>query len=449
MASRHFSFKTGKAGRGAKHAEYIAGQGKYSEREDVRYLVDRNLPGWAVDARDFFEAADQLERANGRAYSEIEFSIPRACVDPVAYADQYAVQLLGERHPYRLAIHDKLAADGGRNVHGHLMFSERQLDGIDRGREQFFRRANSKTPERGGAAKDRQWNDRKHIDTLRRGYEAHAQTHGIALDLRSNLAQGLAEPEPKIGPQRKRSTLDAQREGRAERVKRLRVVRREVVQVQAALVSAQVQEAVERQRAAQEAVERQRAAQEAVERQRVAQEAAERQRAAQIKTKEVPDMATPQDHQLVASATAKRAENPRYQPTQPELKAVDAVLVEQAQARLSPSSPHPPKAEPAQPAKTLAEQIADSLAAALAWIKSVAGQPKEAQPSKRYLGRIAYADEHHAVQSTGRAEYVVHSQANLPQPVKAADVLVDIAYGIGGKAQFRAGQQQGKTRGRV
>lgn len=246
MASRHFSFKTGKVGAGLKHAEYIAGQGKYSEREDVRHLSDHNLPGWAVDGRDFFAAADANERANGRSYSEIEFAIPRECPDPVAYARQYAEQLLGDRHTYRLAVHDKAAADGGRNVHGHLMFSERRLDGIERDREQFFRRANSKTPEKGGTAKDRQWNDRQHIQALRRGYEGHAKAHGIALDLRSNLAQGLTRPEPKIGPQRKRSTPDRQREARVDDVKQIRSNRKAIAKARADLTTIEKEERNER-----------------------------------------------------------------------------------------------------------------------------------------------------------------------------------------------------------
>lgn len=244
MASRHYSFKTGKVGAGVKHADYIAGQGKYSEREDVRHLSDHNLPEWAVDGRDFFAAADQYERANGRSYSEVEFAIPRDVADPVQYAREYAAQLLGDRHAYRLAVHDKAAQDGGRNVHGHLMFSERRLDGIARDREQFFKRANAKHPERGGTAKDRLWNDRKHIQALRRGYEAHARAYGVALDLRSNLAQGLGLPEPKIGPQRKRSTPDKHREERAGRVRRIRGARREAVQIEADLVAIEKELAV-------------------------------------------------------------------------------------------------------------------------------------------------------------------------------------------------------------
>ena len=246
MASRHFSFKTGKAGAGSKHAEYIAGVGKYIDRDDVRHLSDHNMPGWAVDGRDFFAAADALERANGRSYSEIEFAIPRECTDPVQYAKDYSAKLLGDRHPYRLAVHDKLARDGGRNVHGHLMVTERRLDGIERDRDQFFKRANAKHPERGGTAKDRQWNERQHIDSLRRGYEGHAKAHGIALDLRSNLAQGLTRPEPKIGPQRKRSKPDLVRADRQTEVDKIRINRKVMAMAKTELTSIEKEQRNER-----------------------------------------------------------------------------------------------------------------------------------------------------------------------------------------------------------
>lgn len=235
MASRHFSFKTGKAGSGGKHSAYLAGDGKYAERDDVRYVSDHNIPSWAKDGREFFSAADENERANGRSYSEVEFAIPRGVADPVGYAKQYADQLLGDRHPYRLAVHDKLAGDGGRNIHGHLMFTERQLDGYDRSRERFFKRANKAHPERGGTAKNRGWNDRQTIQTLRRDYEKHAKAHGIELDLRSNLAQGLTRPEPKIGPDKQRRDPDQYREARKAEVENIRSNRKAIAQVKAEL----------------------------------------------------------------------------------------------------------------------------------------------------------------------------------------------------------------------
>ncbi|MFX6759333.1 mobilization protein, partial [Acinetobacter baumannii] len=91
---------------------------KYADRDDVRAVIDGNLPAWAGgDARRFFAAADANERKNGRAYLEVEAAIPREAADPVAWALTFAQQLRGERFPYRLAVHDREAGDGGRNVH--------------------------------------------------------------------------------------------------------------------------------------------------------------------------------------------------------------------------------------------------------------------------------------------------------------------------------------------
>ena len=204
MAIAHAQFKTGKAGTaGGSHARYISGIDDFSSRSDVRGFVDGNLPSWAKSATEFFDAADTWERANGRAYSEIEFAIPRELKTPEEqnrFAMVFAAKMVGETHPFRLAIHDKKAADGGRNVHAHLMFSERLLDGIERNPEQFFSRANKKNPERGGCAKDRRWNDRGVVEHVRRMYQEQCREHGIHIDMRSFERRGIdAVPEPKIG----------------------------------------------------------------------------------------------------------------------------------------------------------------------------------------------------------------------------------------------------------
>lgn len=237
--SPHCSMKSGKAGKnaGAGHAAYIGAGGKYAEREDVIGLFDRNLPSWAKDGVEFFAAADKLERANGRAYTEIEAAIPRSVADPVAYASGYAEKILGKDHPYRLAVHDKPAADGGRNIHLHLMFSERKLDGIERDREHFFKRAAAPyrhrvtkemmpaDPAKGGAIKDRKWNDRDQVQVVRDSWQEYAKAHGIDLDLRSNAAKGLGVPEPKIGPEHPRAGANPARQARMAEMERLRAVR--------------------------------------------------------------------------------------------------------------------------------------------------------------------------------------------------------------------------------
>jgi hypothetical protein len=87
------------------------------------------------------------------------------------------------------------------------MFSERTLDGIEREPNVFFKRANTKEPERGGAVKERTW---QHKDTLLELRQAWAETangalaregHEPTLDHRSLAAQGITdrEPEPHLG----------------------------------------------------------------------------------------------------------------------------------------------------------------------------------------------------------------------------------------------------------
>ena len=149
---QHTAYKNGATGKAGDHADYIAGLGKNSGKEDVIHCEDGNLPLWAKDATDFFRAADKYERKDytvprkhldgstftkvirGRAYKEFEWSIPRAIKDPVAWAQGVAKEALDTDFPYRLAVHDAVASDGGKNLNMHLMFSDRRLDGIERDR---------------------------------------------------------------------------------------------------------------------------------------------------------------------------------------------------------------------------------------------------------------------------------------------------------------------------
>jgi len=67
-----------------------------------------------------------------------------------------------------------------------------------------------------------------------------------------------------------------------------------------------------------------------------AQEARDEQRKFALKQQHVKEaMTTEQEHRLVQEATAKRAADPYYQPTLAELKAVDAVLIEQAREKMA------------------------------------------------------------------------------------------------------------------
>lgn len=73
-----------------------------------------------------------------------------------------------EQLPYTLAIHSGHDADGHEhNPHAHLMISEPQNDGIGRDPDEWFRRANSADPERGGASKSRTFHGREWMEHAR------------------------------------------------------------------------------------------------------------------------------------------------------------------------------------------------------------------------------------------------------------------------------------------
>lgn len=160
MATAHLSVKVGKAGKGTPHAEYIAREGKYAQRleqgERLEATESGNMPKWAQDTPlVFWQAADLYERKNGYVYREHEIALPRElnAEQRVELVREWVGQELGDRHAYTWAIHNKTALDGGEQPHVHLMYSERTNDGIERDPEQYFKRYNTKYPERGGARK--------------------------------------------------------------------------------------------------------------------------------------------------------------------------------------------------------------------------------------------------------------------------------------------------------
>jgi hypothetical protein len=170
------------------------------------------MPSWAEDdPREYWDTADLHERANGRLYVNADFALPRDLSeeDQAALASAFAQELTSEeRLPYTLAIHAGKDADGNdHNPHAHLMISERQNDGIERSKEQWFRRADRDHPERGGAPKSRTFHGREWVENAR---ERWAELTNEALrragrdervDHRSYARQGIdREPGEHYGP---------------------------------------------------------------------------------------------------------------------------------------------------------------------------------------------------------------------------------------------------------
>jgi hypothetical protein len=218
MALYHLTVKHASRGQGRSalaHALYLAREGPYGRGRFAEQFVEvahRNMPGWAQDEpQAFWAAADTYERANGRLYTELEIALPRELspADRLILAQTFVDTHMGTTHPCTWAVHVSRALDGAEQPHVHVMFSERTLDGIERGPGLFFRRANAAAPALGGAAKDPAWNHRDKVVELR---EAWATTANQALeraglevriDHRSLTAQGIDRtPEPKLGPER-------------------------------------------------------------------------------------------------------------------------------------------------------------------------------------------------------------------------------------------------------
>lgn len=237
--------KIGKPGTGAAHAAYICREGKYRDKPDRELTESGNMPTWAENTSgEFWKAADNYERSNGRPYREIEVALPRE-LNPEQRAllvRDFAASHL-KNHPYTYAIHNPPAAlDGGEQPHAHIMFCERKLDGIERDKEQFFKRANPSAPEKGGCAKDREWTKEGKLVEIRREWAFH-QNRALEnagrperVDHRSLEAQGIdQEPERHLGPKLTQSIEAEKLKARRELDKERQEVTREIQTLKAEL----------------------------------------------------------------------------------------------------------------------------------------------------------------------------------------------------------------------
>ena len=176
MATYRLCYKKGKVGYSKSHAAYIQREDGYqSKEEDLVYTESGNMNfnGEKIDAKKFWEYADTYERVNSVAYRELELNIPNEFNHEQAkeLIDNFVKKELGEKYPYTYAIHESKNEENEKNLHCHLMFSERELDGIDRDLSQYFKRANSKNPEKGGAKKNREWQEKSRLLDLRKSWE--------------------------------------------------------------------------------------------------------------------------------------------------------------------------------------------------------------------------------------------------------------------------------------
>ncbi len=215
MAIYHFTVTTGtrKGGQSAtKKFDYMHRLGDYEKKGDrLLFSQSSNMPSWAkADARAYWQAADEHERANGRLFKHIEASLPRELTleQNIALVRKFSAEVTGrENLPFSLTIH---AGDGQKELpkdaplsqpHFDLAISERINDGIDRGPDLWFKRVatgKAAKPENGGARKTDALKSEEWLEHVRRRWaelanEALAEAgHDVRIDHRS-LSEQCAE----------------------------------------------------------------------------------------------------------------------------------------------------------------------------------------------------------------------------------------------------------------
>jgi len=161
------------------HSDYVTRKGNFSgdNYEDLVYAEHFNMPSFAEDnPKYFWECAEKYEGTNRVTYKEFEIGLPHelSTEQNIEIARGFCDECFGKEFVYSMGVHKKPSSNGEiDNIHFHVMFSERELDGIERTPELFFKKANKKEPEKGGAVKNVKWSKMGAIKDYRKKWEVY------------------------------------------------------------------------------------------------------------------------------------------------------------------------------------------------------------------------------------------------------------------------------------
>lgn len=205
---------------------------KYKQqKQKADHIASGNMPKWAEDdPLLYWKSADRYERANGKLYHQIEFSLPVEIdfQSKIKVSENFAKRVseqindIDGKLPYHLVIHD---ADG-HNPHCHLLLSERANDNIDRTEETWFKRFNPSDPSLGGAKKTRDLQPKQWLLNVREAWAEYANEalanngYDIKIDHRSYAKQGINKiPSTHVGPVVKVISENDENENDLERIR--------------------------------------------------------------------------------------------------------------------------------------------------------------------------------------------------------------------------------------
>ena len=192
MATFYYEMSIGNAGHSLAKFEYITRTGKYQYsasgeiKEDLIYKESSNMPSWASGKTDggydmksatFWNEADLSKEKV--PFKQITMALPNelSYEENIAIMQQY-MKTHFEGYPYTMAIHDKEATltDGERNIHAHIMFSERKIDVTreEPDRISYFKRSSVKKDgtKTGGYLKSREFKPKEKLIELRKNWES-------------------------------------------------------------------------------------------------------------------------------------------------------------------------------------------------------------------------------------------------------------------------------------
>ena len=192
MATFYYEMAIGNAGHSLAKFEYITRTGKYQYsasgeiKEDLIYKESSNMPSWASGKTDdgydmksatFWNEADLSKEKV--PFKQITMALPNelSYEENIAIMQQY-MKTHFEGYPYTMAIHDKEATltDGERNIHAHIMFSERKIDVTreEPDRISYFKRSSVKKDgtKTGGYLKSREFKPKEKLIELRKNWES-------------------------------------------------------------------------------------------------------------------------------------------------------------------------------------------------------------------------------------------------------------------------------------
>ena len=213
MAIYHLTAKTvsrGASVTAAIRSDYIERSGRYAnDHAEVLHKGHGNMPAWASDApRNYWEAADVHERANGRLFKQLEFALPKELSpgQQIALAASFCREMARTKDgplPYSFAVHK---GHDKENPHCHLLISERVNDGVSRDPGLWFKRA-AKDPAKGGAKKTNELRPREWLLQCRELWAERANHmlrlagHEARIDHRTLEVQGIDRvPTTHLGP---------------------------------------------------------------------------------------------------------------------------------------------------------------------------------------------------------------------------------------------------------